>query len=276
MSLDRTGFVATPAGGLVQLWTGERVRATGSLPNHDATVSLHGTFVEPDVLRVDRIAVHRGHRDWPSYLGLVLLALVFLRGGLRSRAPSDASAGHNPGPCASRVAVLLAALVVVCGPAVAATKRAPQRAPFSVVEASIPEMQAAMEEGRVTSRELVLQYLTRIALYEDRLNAVITVNPRRAATRPRRCDRERAAGRLRGPLHGIPIALKDNIHTTDMPTTGGALAFDGLVPPYEATLTAEPARGGRDHHRQDRDDRARQLGGERHARATTTRSPATA
>jgi hypothetical protein len=93
VSLDRTGFVATPAGGLVQLWTGERVRATGSLPNHDATVSLHGTFLEPDVLRVDRIAVHRGHRDWPSYLGLVLLALVFLRGGMRTRAPSDASAG---------------------------------------------------------------------------------------------------------------------------------------------------------------------------------------
>ncbi len=42
---------------------------------------------------------------------------------------------------------------------------------------------------------------------------------------------------MRGPLHGIPIALKDNIHTTDMPTTGGALAFQGLVPPYEATLT---------------------------------------
>ena len=42
---------------------------------------------------------------------------------------------------------------------------------------------------------------------------------------------------MRGPLHGIPIALKDNIHTTDMPTTGGALAFERLVPPYEATLT---------------------------------------
>ncbi len=93
VSLDRTGFVATPAGGLVQLWTGERVRATGNLPNHDATVSLHGTFLEPDVLRVDRIAVHRGHRDWPSYLGLVLLALVFLRGGLRSRAPAEPTAG---------------------------------------------------------------------------------------------------------------------------------------------------------------------------------------
>ena len=50
-------------------------------------------------------------------------------------------------------------------------------------------------------------------------------------------DRERAAGKIRGPLHGIPIALKDNIQTTDMPTTGGALAFEGLVPPYDATLT---------------------------------------
>src|SRR5262249_50539769 len=49
-------------------------------------------------------------------------------------------------------------------------------------------------------------------------------------------DRERARGHIRGPLHGIPIAVKDNIHTTDLPTTGGALAFDGLVPPYEATL----------------------------------------
>ncbi len=50
-------------------------------------------------------------------------------------------------------------------------------------------------------------------------------------------DRERAQGKIRGPLHGIPIALKDNIQTTEMPTTGGALAFAGLVPPYEATLT---------------------------------------
>src|SRR5574341_277957 len=108
--------------------------------------------------------------------------------------------------------------------------------PFNVVEATIPEMQAAMKEGRVTSREIVRQYLTRIALYEDKLNAVITVNPK-ALAEAEALDRERAAGKARGPLHGIPIALKDNIHTTDMPTTGGALAFDGLIPPYEATLT---------------------------------------
>jgi len=142
----------------------------------------------------------------------------------------------------SRLVVLLV-LCVVCGPVIAATKRAPQRAPFSVVEAGIPELQAALADGRVTSRELVLQYLTRIAFYEDRLNAVMTVN-RDALRQAEALDRERAAGRLRGPLHGIPIALKDNIHTTDMPTTGGALAFDGLVPPYEATLTRNLREAG--------------------------------
>ena len=110
------------------------------------------------------------------------------------------------------------------------------RKQFDVTESTIPQMRTAMEQGLTTSREIVLQYLTRIATYEDRLNAVITVN-RKALAEAEDCDRERAQGRLRGPLHGIPIALKDNIHTTDMPTTGGALAFDGLKPPYEATLT---------------------------------------
>ncbi|MGH9329941.1 MAG: amidase family protein [Vicinamibacterales bacterium] len=107
--------------------------------------------------------------------------------------------------------------------------------PFTVVEATIPEMRLAMERGRATSRELVVESLTRIALYEDRLNAVIAVHPRALAEAEAR-DRERAQGKVLGPLHGIPIALKDNVHTIDMPTTGGALAFDGLVPPYEATL----------------------------------------
>ena len=93
-----------------------------------------------------------------------------------------------------------------------------------------------MEQGRLTSREIVQQYLTRIATYEDRLHAAITVNPKALEDRRRARSRARA-GQIRGPLHGIPIALKDNIHTTDMRTTGGALAFEDLVPPYEATLT---------------------------------------
>ena len=108
--------------------------------------------------------------------------------------------------------------------------------PFSVVEASIPEMRAALEQGRTTSHDIVQEYLTRIAIYEDRLNTAITINPKALEEADER-DRERAAGKIRGPLHGIPIALKDNIHTTDLRTTGGALAFADLVPPYDATLT---------------------------------------
>jgi amidase len=119
--------------------------------------------------------------------------------------------------------------------------RVPQ--PFSVVEASIPAMQRAMREGRTTSRELVRQSLARIGTYEHLLHAVLAVNARaldEAAVR----DRERARGQVRGPLHGIPVALKDNIHTTMMPTTGGALAFERFVPPYEATLAANLRAAG--------------------------------
>ena len=115
-------------------------------------------------------------------------------------------------------------------------RAAPPVTPFHIVEATIPEMRAAMASGRLTSRALVTQYLTRLGTYEDRLHAAILVNPR-ALEDADQLDRERAAGKLRGPLHGIPVALKDNIHTTNMPTTGGALAFAGYVPPYEATLT---------------------------------------
>lgn len=109
-------------------------------------------------------------------------------------------------------------------------------AEFTVLETGIPELQTALASGQVTSRQLVMAYLARIALYEDQVNAIITVNPR-ALEEADRLDRERAEGRVRGPLHGIPIALKDNIHTTDIRTTGGALAFRNLVPPYDATLT---------------------------------------
>ena len=120
--------------------------------------------------------------------------------------------------------------------ATAAGSLSAQTKPFSVVEANIADMRTALEQKRTTSHELVMQYLSRIALYEDRLHAVITVNPRALAIADS-LDRERARGKILGPLHGIPVALKDNIHTTDMPTTGGALAFADLVPPYEATLT---------------------------------------
>src|SRR5262249_51344696 len=115
----------------------------------------------------------------------------------------------------------------------------PRPAPtFSVVETTIAQMQAAMREGQTTSRDLGGQYLLRIALYDKTLNATMTLN-RRALEDADMLDRERAGGHVRGPLHGIPIAIKDNIHTVDMPTTGGALAFEGFTPPYEAAIVTQ-------------------------------------
>ncbi|MBI4472521.1 MAG: amidase [Acidobacteria bacterium] len=134
-------------------------------------------------------------------------------------------------------------LIVVLGIGALAIGAQRQTETFNVVEASIADMQEAMKAGRLTSRELVTQYLVRIAMYEDRLNAAIAINPD-AIKEAEQLDRERAQGRVRGPLHGIPVALKDNIHTTHLPTTGGALAFAGYVPPYEATLTKNLRDGG--------------------------------
>jgi amidase len=135
----------------------------------------------------------------------------------------------------STAATIAAAVLSIAG----RTNRAqphPSADRFTVVEATIPQMQAAMQQGRLTSHELVLQYLARIGIYQERLHAAVYVNSRALQDADAR-DHERAQGRVRGPLHGIPVALKDNIHTTSLPTSGGALAFEGFVPPYEATLT---------------------------------------
>lgn len=154
---------------------------------------------------------------------------------------------HTPSAFRSRVSRSATvrtplALVLLAGASAACSSSEPSE-PFDIVEATIPEMQQAMEEGRITSRELVEAHLVRIAMYEEEVNAVIAVNAD-ALEEADRLDRERAAGNLRGPLHGIPVALKDNVHTTDMPTTGGALAFEDYIPPYEATLTENLREAG--------------------------------
>ena len=120
---------------------------------------------------------------------------------------------------------------------------APRLIGFDVVEASIIDMQNAMQRGRVTSKELVLQSFARIAFYKDLLNPTISLY-RDAVAEAELLDLERAQGKYRGPLHGIPVAVKDNINTTFMPTTGGALAFRGYTPPYDATLVTNLKNAG--------------------------------
>jgi len=103
-------------------------------------------------------------------------------------------------------------------------------AKFDVFEKQIFDLKNAMDSGQVTSRQLVEQYLARIKAYDQdgpKINAFITVNPHALETADA-LDAERRAGRLRGPLHGIPIVIKDNYATADMPTTGGSLALEGF------------------------------------------------
>src|SRR5262245_17636905 len=101
----------------------------------------------------------------------------------------------------------LAAVQALWGGAAQAEPAEP--VPFSVVEATIPGMLLAMQQGRSSSREIVRQSLARIAR-DRRLHAVIALNPRALEEAGER-DRERARGQLRGPLHGIPIAVKDSL-----------------------------------------------------------------
>ena len=113
---------------------------------------------------------------------------------------------------------------------------AAQSTGVEVHEATITDLQAAMTAGRTTSRVLVDAYLARIAAYDARgpqVTAMVRVNPN-ARTEAARLDDERRQGRVRGPLHGIPIILKDNFDTADMPTSGGALALANHRPKEDA------------------------------------------
>jgi Asp-tRNA(Asn)/Glu-tRNA(Gln) amidotransferase A subunit family amidase len=108
---------------------------------------------------------------------------------------------------------------------------------FDVVEATVAELHAAIEAGGLTVASLVDRYLARIDAYDEDLNAILTVNPearQRAADLDERFDAEGFVG----PLHGIPVVLKDNQDTHDMPTTAGSRALAESVPSRDATLVA--------------------------------------
>lgn len=107
---------------------------------------------------------------------------------------------------------------------------------FEIEEATILDMQEAMEEGKVTSEELVTFYLDRIENYDDNINSILHINED-ALTVAQALDQEREDGKVRGDLHGIPVLLKDNYDTKDMPTTAGSLSLEGSIPQDDAYQT---------------------------------------
>ena len=112
--------------------------------------------------------------------------------------------------------------------------------------ASVADVQTAMEEGRITSVELVDAYIARIQALDQAgpvLNSVRAINPS-AREQAAALDAERAAGRVRGPLHGIPILLKDVIGTNDVPTTAGSIALENNIPLEDATIVARLREAG--------------------------------
>jgi amidase len=115
---------------------------------------------------------------------------------------------------------------------------------FDFVEKSIPELQAAMASGEVTSKDLVKGYLRRIASLNPLLHSVIETNPNSVSI-AQHLDNERRRGQVRGPLHGIPILVKDNIATDDnMETTAGSLALVRSRVPADAVIVQQLRAAG--------------------------------
>ncbi len=127
------------------------------------------------------------------------------------------------------------------------TKLEPARSPvekttYELTELSIERLQAGLETGEFTSKSLTEKYLARIAEIDPHLRSVLETNPD-ALTIAEKLDAERSAGKSRGPLHGIPILVKDNLDTADkMKTTAGSLALENAPKPPEDSFVVKKLR----------------------------------
>jgi amidase len=133
------------------------------------------------------------------------------------------------------------AALIALGPR-SAIRRTDDEAVFDLEEVTINQLQRDMAERRRTARSITQQYIERIDSLDKRgpeLRHVLEINPD-ALSIADALDRERAAGRVRGALHGIPILLKDNIDTADrMTTTAGSLALEGSIPLRDAFIAKQ-------------------------------------
>jgi amidase len=148
---------------------------------------------------------------------------------------------------ASALLPLAASAAPTVLPAATAQPAALAATPFALGELTIADLQSQLQGGKATSRSLCQQYLARIAEVDKagpRLNAVIELNPD-ALKLADDLDKERKAGKLRGPLHGIPVLIKDNIDTGDhMQTTAGALALAGHHAAKDAHVASQLRKAG--------------------------------
>ena len=118
---------------------------------------------------------------------------------------------------------------------------------FQLMETTIDQVHTAMLAGEITCRELVEGYLARIEAYEKKgpaINAIILVNSKALEEADRLDAALKETGRLTGPLHGIPVMLKDNVDTFDMATTAGSSSLEGFVPDDDAFITGRLRKAG--------------------------------
>jgi amidase len=175
--------------------------------------------------------------DWDSLLG---------RG--RQRAANMPSTGRHT-HASLRVLIYFAraipsAIPVLCTFLVASVGA--QTRSFELMEATIPQLQAALATRTITSKDLVRAYLARIEAYDQRgpaLNAISVINSK-ALDDAAAMDAERREGKTRGPLHGIPIIVKDNYETAGMQTADGSLLLAGWVPTEDSTLVKKLRAAG--------------------------------
>jgi amidase len=141
----------------------------------------------------------------------------------------------------------IVALSLLAVPLLAPASPAPDLPPSSHVDATVAQLQAEMSSGRVTSEDLTREYLARILALDQNgpgVNAVIELNPD-ALAMARAADAQRRRGRVLGPLHGIPVLLKDNVDTGDrMQTTAGSFALLGAPALRDSTVAARLRDGG--------------------------------
>jgi len=120
----------------------------------------------------------------------------------------------------------------------------PGQASDNLTALTLAEASARIKTGTVTSTQLTEACLARIAIYNPKLNAFITVMREKALAQAKECDAEQKAGRLRGPLHGIPIALKDNIDTAGTRTTAASAVYDERIPTEDAEVVRKLKAAG--------------------------------